>query len=119
MREEQLYCEHNRKGLLLWGFYGRFRVYTCFLDHRGNSQWLAGHNELCIAQCTTHSRSVRGKRKHHFPYKRITLKDIPFSEDAMRQIKEEKEEELQKAHSLRNNAEDILIKARKLEVQYE
>ena len=113
--EERLYCEHNRKGLLLWSLCGRFRVYTCHLDHRGSGEWFAGHNEPCVAQCTTRSRNTKGKREYHFPYKRIKWKDIIFSEKAIKQIEEEDEEKRQKAHSLRSNAEGMLIEARKLE----
>jgi len=45
------YCEHNRKGLLCYGFSGRFRTYTCAKELRGNSPLLAGWYEPCEIIC--------------------------------------------------------------------
>ena len=109
------YCEHNRRGLILFGLYGRFRVYTCALDKRRGEHWLAGFPEPCVAQCTNHFRKPNGERGHSFPYKRIDFDKITLNDEAIKQEEKEKVERMVKVHSMRKEALDLIAKANDLE----
>lgn len=95
------YCEHNRKGLICESLYGRFRVYTCAKELRGNSPLSAGWYELCQIICRNAPRGT----------KYIDLDKMKSNDECLRQDAREKEKIMEEIGRLRREAKSNLILA--------
>lgn len=116
-------CEHCRINIMVYGLYGKFRTYVCARGIK-IGELLAGSDTPCKGhhQPSCYS-SIDGKRHSPLPgkfrYKMIPFSEMKKSEDCLKEEKREKEEKKVEATRMRYEAEDLLIKARKLEKEVE
>lgn len=99
------YCEHNRRGLLCHGLMGRFRVFTCAEELRGNSPLSAGWYEPCQIICRNAPQGT----------KYIDLNKMKSTDECLRQEQEEYEKTMEEIRILRANAKNDLILADEME----
>jgi len=103
------YCEHNRKGLLCYGLYGRFRVYTCTKKIRGSWGYgrplLAGFYEPCQIICRSAPKGTK-----YIPFDKMKKND-----ECLRQDAGEKEKIMEEIGRLRRGAKSNLILADEME----